>query len=29
VYGKVDLQARTVLEQRGWSVVEEKPVVAP
>ena len=29
VYGKVDPQARTALEQRGWSIVEKKPVVAP
>ena len=25
VYGKIDPLARQVLEQRGWSVIEEKP----
>ncbi|MCX5899533.1 MAG: hypothetical protein NTX06_02155 [Proteobacteria bacterium] len=27
VYGKVDPRARTVLEQRGWSIAEKKSLI--
>ena len=29
VYGKIDSSARKMLESRGWSIAEEKTVVAP